>query len=70
MSTRVGAETLVQAAKELNVHWEQTKSSWRDAKSREFEERFLSELPHHVANTATVISEIDQILRKIRTDCE
>lgn len=70
MSARVGAETIVQAAKELNLQWEETKAHWRDAKSREFEEKFLSELPHHVGNTAHVITEIDTILRKIRSDCE
>lgn len=70
LSSRVGGETIVQAAKELILHWEDTRMHWRDAKSREFEEKFLSDLPHHVASTAQVITEIDAILRKIRTDCE
>ncbi len=70
MSSRVGAEVLAQAAKELTLHWETTKDTWHDVKSREFEERFLSELPNLVASTSHVISEIDVILRKIRTDCE
>lgn len=70
MSSRVGAETLVQAMKELVVHWEDTKAHWRDIKTREFEEKFLAELPNSVASTATVVAEIDAILQKIRTDCE
>ena len=70
MSMRVSATALMQAGKELLLDWDQTKASWHDVKSREFEERFLSELPHHLGRSADVIAEIDALLRKVRSDCE
>jgi len=70
MSMRVSASALLQAGKELALDWDETKAHWHDVKSREFEEKFLSELPHHLGRTAEVISEIDALLRKVRSDCE
>ena len=70
MSIRVSASNLVQAVKELSVEWQETKSYWRDVKSREFEQKFLDDLPHHLARATTVIEELDALLRKVKSDCE
>ena len=70
MSSRVSAANLVQAMKDLSVDWEQTKSYWRDAKSHEFERTYLEHLPREIARAASVIEEIDALLRKVRSDCE
>ena len=70
MNTRASAANLAQAVKDLLVHWQETQTYWRDVKSREFEQKFLADLPHHAARAATVIEEIDGLLRKVRIDCE
>ena len=70
MNTRSSAANLVQAAKDLAVAWDQTKETWRDVKSREFEEHYLEQLPNHIVRATAVIEEIDAVLRKVKADCE
>jgi hypothetical protein len=70
MSTKASAALLAQAAKDLSHNWEQTKSSWQDVKSAEFEAKYLDVLPPQVTQAMTVMAEIDVLLRKIRSDCE
>ena len=70
MSARASAAQLVQAMKELSMEWEQTRSHWRDLKSREFEEKFLAELPLDIGRAVGAMEEIETVLRKVRKDCE
>jgi hypothetical protein len=56
--------------KELRTQWQDTKSYWKDAKSLEFERRYMEELLATVDRTVTVIEQLDKLLIKIRTDCE
>lgn len=70
MSARTSAIQLVQAMKQISVKWEQTRASWHDVRSAEFEEKFLTELPRHVARAAAAMEEIETVLRRARTDCE
>ena len=62
---RLGAIT-----KELWVQWQQTREYWKDAKSEEFEHKFLDELIASVDKTVTVIDQLDKLITKIRKDCE
>ncbi|MSU58047.1 MAG: hypothetical protein EXS35_07695 [Pedosphaera sp.] len=61
---------LVLLTRELMNAWGETKQHWSDAKSREFEKRFLDDLTTGVNAAATNIESLEQILRKIHTDCE
>jgi hypothetical protein len=70
MNTRASASNLAQAAKDLSIEWEQIKASWRDVKSREFEEKYLEPIPGQLARATAVIEEIDALLRKVKADCE
>jgi len=70
MSTRVSASNLNQALRDLTVAWQGTRAYWRDAKSQEFETRFLERLPPQVAVVKNVMEDIDALLRKVRNDCE
>ncbi len=63
--SRLGAVT-----KDLWVHWLQTKESWADAKSLEFEQKFLQELMNSVDKTVTAIEQLDKLIQKIKKDCE
>jgi hypothetical protein len=56
--------------KDLWTEWQQTKQYWRDAKSEEFERKFLEELRASVDKTVTVIEQLDKLITKIRKDCE
>lgn len=61
---------LAGATRELWLQWQQTRNSWRDAKSQEFEAQYLSELVATVDKSVAVIEQLDKLLSKIRKDCE
>ena len=56
--------------KELALQWEQTKNYWRDAKSAEFEHKYIEELLVGVDKAAMVIDKLDELVRKVIKDCE
>jgi hypothetical protein len=61
---------LAQAARTLTIEWENTKAHWRDAKSQEFEHKYLKDLPGQVTAAINAMEELDLLLKKVRTDCE
>ena len=61
---------LMSLTNNFRAEWEQTKSYWNDAKSREFEERFLQQLIPAVNQAISNIESLERTLNKIRTDCE
>jgi hypothetical protein len=63
--TRLAAVT-----NELKLQWQQTRDCWRDAKSQEFEHKYLEELWAGVDKTVAVIEQLDKLMMKIRKDCE
>jgi hypothetical protein len=70
MSPSGSKSRLSSVTKQLLLQWEQTKNHWRDARSREFEQRYLQELFISVDKTITVIEKLDELLKKVRSDCE
>jgi hypothetical protein len=69
-SVKGAASNLVEALKELNVEWDRLRTSWRDMKMREFGERYLEPLPNDVSRAKSVMEEIGELLKKVRSDCE
>jgi hypothetical protein len=61
---------LVAITKELSNRWDETKNYWRDAKSQEFEQRYMSELFANVDKTVTVMDKLNELLTKVKNDCE
>ncbi|MGA3163124.1 MAG: hypothetical protein ABSD77_02840 [Verrucomicrobiota bacterium] len=61
---------LVALTKELAVQWDETKNHWWDAKTREFERRYIAELLVNVDRTVTAIERLNEVLDKVRKDCE
>lgn len=61
---------LVGLTKELFLKWEATKNHWRDAKAQEFERKYLQELFIGIDKTVTIVEKLDELLKKIRKDCE
>jgi hypothetical protein len=58
------------SSKELLLRWSETKNYWRDAKSREFEERYLQELMARVDKAVIMIDKLDEVLQKVHKDCD
>jgi hypothetical protein len=44
--------------------------AWRDVKMHEFSERYLEPLPGDLSKARVVMEEIDELLKKVRSDCE
>lgn len=61
---------LMAMTKELRADWEQTKQYWNDAKSREFEKRFLDELIAGVNQAIANTDALERTLEKVKADCE
>jgi hypothetical protein len=68
MSTEAEA-SLAAALQNLRIAWDEVRAHWRDAKCLEFEERYLKELPTRTTQAATIMTEIDKILKKVKHDC-
>lgn len=70
MSIATNGKTLAALTKELSLRWEDTKSFWKDAKSEEFERKWLAELMAGVEKSTEVFEQLDKIVAKVRNDCE
>jgi hypothetical protein len=70
MSLNASKARLVAITKELSNRWDETKNYWRDAKSQEFEQRYMTELFANVDRTVTVMEKLNELLTKVRNDCE
>jgi hypothetical protein len=70
MSLNASKSRLDGISKELSIQWEQAKAYWRDQKSLEFEHKYLDELFRYSDKTVLVIEKLDEILKKVRSDCE
>jgi hypothetical protein len=56
--------------REISLRWEETKVHWRDARSEEFDRRFMGELSASVNRAVLIIEKLDEVLKKVRSDCE
>lgn len=61
---------LMGLTKELRAEWDQTQQYWNDAKSLEFEQRFLDELFAGVNQAIANIDTLERNINKVRNDCE
>ena len=62
--------SLMGLTKELRAEWDQTRQSWNDAKSLEFEQRFLNDLLAGVNQAIANIDTLERVINKVRNDCE
>ena len=56
--------------KELRLKWSHTKETWADARSREFDSKYMEELFLQSDRTLEVIAQLEKLIGKIRKDCE
>jgi hypothetical protein len=70
MSVKSSRGSLAKAVRDLHVSWHQTQNYWRDDKAKEFDEKYITPLPDAINSASSIIEELDQILTKIKRDCE
>lgn len=70
MSLSGNKSRLAGLTKELSLRWADTKNHWRDARSAEFERRFMQELTPRVNQAATAIDKLEELFKRIRKECE
>ncbi len=70
MSLRNNGTRLGMLTKELVTKWRETREYWKDAKSEEFEKKYIDELQASVDSAVLIIDQLDKIINKIRKDCE
>ena len=61
---------LVGLTRDISLRWSETKNYWHDAKSEEFERRFMAELDASVNRAVLIVDKLDELLKKVRSDCE
>lgn len=61
---------LVGLTRDILLEWIETKNHWHDAKSEEFDRRFMVELSAHVDRAIIVLEKLDELLKKVKSDCE
>ena len=52
------------------MQWQQTKERWMDAKSLDFEHKYMDDLITSADAAMEVIDQLDKLINKIRSDCE
>jgi hypothetical protein len=70
MSMTANKSRLSGLTKEILLKWQETRESWQDAKSVEFERQYIAELAADVDSAAAVIEQLDKMLAKLKSDCE
>ena len=70
MSLGSSKQRLTAITKELLLRWDQTKETWQDAKSQEFDRKYMAELLSSVDKAVAVIDQLDKLVVKVRSDCE
>jgi hypothetical protein len=70
MNLSANKSRLTGLTREISLRWADTKNHWRDARSAEFEQRFMQELLPRVNKAATAIEKLDELFKRVRKDCE
>ncbi len=66
-ATRTRVESLT---RELCRSWDETRNVWRDAKAQEFDAEYMQELVARCSQASAAIEKLDQLLTRVRNDCE
>ena len=70
MNVAANGKALVSLTRELSLRWEETKVSWHDAKSQEFEQKYLVELMSSVERAVAIFDDLAKVIAKVRNECE
>jgi hypothetical protein len=70
MNLSANAGRLSALTKDLANRWQETREEWLDAKSREFEQKYIEQLVANVDTAVAVVEQLNKLVEKIRSDCE
>lgn len=70
MSLNANRARLMALTRELSLQWEETKSYWKDARSREFGKKYMEQLQTDVDKAVAVCDQLEKIINQVRSDCE
>jgi hypothetical protein len=70
MSLGTNGRAILAATRELSRKWDETKVSWRDSKSEEFEKEYLADLFSNVDRALVILDELDRLLASVRSQCD
>ena len=70
MNLSANAARLSALTKELSNRWQETRDEWLDAKSAEFDQKYMEQLISNVDTSVAVIEQLSKLADKIRSDCE
>jgi hypothetical protein len=62
--------SLTKAMKELMARWSDTKGSWDDVISRNFEKKFLETLEADLKTAMSGLDHMAQVLQQVHRDCD
>ncbi len=63
------ANRLHSALKTLRVHWDETRETWNDAVSRDFEERHIDPVEVQVNSVLHAMENLAEVIGKLRSEC-
>ena len=70
MNLNSNKSRLAGLTKDILLRWHDTKRYWHDAKSEEFERRHITELSAQVDRAGIIVDKLEELLKKVRSDCE
>jgi hypothetical protein len=70
MGVHEGMGHLAKAMKDLSLRWNETRSGWDDANSREFEKNFLEPIERDLRTAVSAMDSMSVLLHQIHRDCE
>lgn len=70
MGLHEGRGRLGKSLKELLERWGETRMSWDDSVSKNFEKTYLYPLEMDMRNAVGAMDEMSQLLSKIKRDCD
>ncbi len=70
MSLAAGRYQLANAFKSLKEEWEATEEIWRDVVRKDFEKVHFGPLQERLSAVLTAIDRMDQLLARMKAECE
>ena len=70
MGVHEGRGQLSKAMKELLARWNEATSSWTDARSKQFEEKYIAPLAMDLKMALSAMDHVATLLQQISRDCE
>ena len=64
-----GVGQLSQAFSQLKTRWLEARKEWHDETSRQFEEKYLREIPQEFQQLFGAISQLSEVLEKAEKEC-